>query len=108
MQQGVLVSERIKMLADTHAHLTEALGLVLTGAESAHPFAAAPGPIFDGPNRALGFHSKRSKRAAMFVEDGTIKVMQVSEAADDPAGDERPESSCAENMLALIAEVDKR
>jgi hypothetical protein len=39
----------------------------------------------------------------MFVEDGVIKVINVSEAPDDPAGDARPEASCAENMLKCIA-----
>ena len=38
----------------------------------------------------------------MFVDNGVIKVMQIAEAPDDPAGDARPEVSCIENMLALI------
>ena len=41
----------------------------------------------------------------MFVDDGTVKVMQVAEAADDPAGDARPEASCVENMLELIGKL---
>ena len=45
------------------------------------------------------------QRSAMYVVDGVVKVMQVSEAEDDPAGDARPEASCVENMLKLISEL---
>jgi hypothetical protein len=31
----------------------------------------------------------------MYVDNGVIKVMQVAEAPDDPAGDARPEVSCS-------------
>jgi len=103
--QGLAGSEMIDFVADSHAQLTEALGLVMTGTENPHPFSKAPGPVYDGPNKALGFHTKRSKRCAMFVVDGVIKVMQIAEAADDPAGDDRPEVSCIENMLKLIKEL---
>ena len=96
--QGLEGSELIEFLADTHGDLTEALGLVLTGDGKAYPKG-------DGPNKALGFHTKRCKRSAMFVDDGVIKVMQVSEAPDDPAGDARPESSCIENMIELIGKL---
>ena len=95
---GLEGSELIEFLADTHGDLTEALGLVLTG-------DGKPYPKGDGPNKALGFHTKRCKRCAMFVDDGTVKVMQVAEAADDPAGDARPEASCVENMLELIGKL---
>lgn len=103
--QGVDALAHVHMLADTQACLTEALGLVMTGAENPLPFAQAPGPVYDGPNKVLGFHTKRAKRAALFVDDGVVRVIQVSEAADDPAGDDRPEASCVENMLELIAEA---
>ena len=92
---GLEGSDMIEFLADTHADLTEALGLTLTG-------DGKPYPKGDGPNKALGFHTKRCKRSAMFVDNGVIKVMQIAEAPDDPAGDARPEVSCIENMLALI------
>jgi len=95
---GLDGSDMIEFLADTHGELTEALGLTLTGPGKAY----AQG---EGPNKALGFHTKRCKRSAMYVVDGTIKVMQISEAPDDPAGDARPEATCIENMLKLIAEV---
>ena len=41
----------------------------------------------------------------MFVDNGVIKVMQIAEADDDTAGGARPEVTCIENMLKLIAEV---
>jgi peroxiredoxin 5 len=76
----------IVFLGDPNSVVTRALDLELTN----------PGPCADlGPGRC--------KRFAMFVEDGVIKVINVSEAPDDPAGDARPEASCAENMLKCIA-----
>jgi hypothetical protein len=43
----------------------------------------------------------------MYVVDGVVKVMQIAEAADDPAGDARPEVSCGSccvrsNALARV------
>jgi len=93
--QGLAGSEMIEFLADTDASLTVALGLVLTGEGKAY----AQG---DGPNKALGFHTRRCKRSAMFVDNGVVKCMAIAEAPDDPAGDDRPEVSCIENMLKLI------
>ena len=95
---GLAGSDLIEFVADTDADLTEALGLVLTG--DGKPYGKTA-----GPNNALGFHTKRCKRSAMFVVDGVIKVMQVAEAPDDPAGDDRPEVSCIENMIKLIGEL---
>merc|ERR1719460_1536661 len=65
--QGMAGSDLIEFLADTDADLTKALGLVLTG----------PGKPYGkhaGPNNALGFHTKRCKRSAMYVVDGVVKV----------------------------------
>jgi peroxiredoxin len=45
----------------------------------------------------------RCKRFAAYVVDGVVKHIEVSEAEDDPAGDDRPEASCIDNMLAKIA-----
>jgi peroxiredoxin len=60
-----------------------------------------PGPVGKlGPNRC--------KRFGMYVVDGVVKVIQVSEnkgGADDPAGDDFPEDSCIDNMLKLISEL---
>lgn len=82
--QGVEGS-MITFLADTRGELTKALDLVLD-----HP----------GPMSVLG--NKRCKRFAAFVDNGVIKVLNVSEGPDDPAGDSDPSKSLVENMLASI------
>lgn len=102
--QGVAESPTIRMLSDNHSHLTQALGIQMTGADNPFPFAKVPHP-YDGPNKALGFHTKRCKRGAFFVDHGMIKVIEISEAPTDPAGDNFPESSCVENMLERIAQL---
>jgi len=86
--QGLAGSDMIEFVADTHAELTEALGIVLT----THP----------GPASKLGKHTKRCKRTAMYVVDGVIKVFTVAEAEDDPAGDDRPEATLIETLKPLI------
>jgi len=96
--QGLGGSDMIEFLADTDADLTMALGLELTG--NGKPYGKGA-----GPNKALGFHSRRCKRSAMYVVDGVVKVLQIAEAEDDPAGDARPEVSCVENMIKLIGEL---
>lgn len=78
----------ITFLADTRSELTQVLGVVLD-----HP----------GPMSVLG--NPRSKRFAMYLDDGVIKAFETSEKPDDPAGDSFPESSCVENMLELIKKV---
>mmetsp|Transcript_14086 Transcript_14086/g.48531 ORF Transcript_14086/g.48531 Transcript_14086/m.48531 type:complete len:97 (-) Transcript_14086:286-576(-) len=89
--QGIPKGSIITMLADTQAALTEALDIVLT----THP----------GPAGKLGAHTKRCKRAAYYVDNGVIKIRQIAEAEDDPAGDDRPEASCIDNMLSLIEKL---
>ena len=81
-----IAGSNISFIADPNSLVTKALGMEMT-----HP----------GPCAVLG--PKRCKRFAMFVEDGTIKVINVSEGPDDPAGDAHPESSCIDNMLKDIA-----
>jgi len=78
----------ITMLGDTQSELTAALGITIE-----HP----------GPGSVLGAQTKRCKRAAYYVVDGTIKVVQISEGPDDPAGDTDPSASCIDNMLKLIS-----
>ena len=53
-----------------------------------------------GPLSALG--NLRSKRFALFVDDGVIKVESVSETPDDPAGGADPSASCVDAMLEKI------
>ena len=94
--QGLAGSELIEFVADTDADLTKALGLVLTG--DGKPYGKS-----EGPNNALGYHTMRCKRSAMYCVDGVLKAMRIAEAPDDPAGDDKPEESCIENMLKVIA-----
>eukprot|EP01051_Picozoa_sp_SAG22_P007513 SAG22_NODE_531_length_9422_cov_86.532983_7_plen_101_part_00 len=82
--QGVEGS-MVTFLADTRSELTKALGVVLD-----HP----------GPMGVLG--NPRCKRFAIYADDGVIKVFNVSEGPDDPAGDDNPTSSCVDAMLAAI------
>lgn len=79
----------VKFLADPRAEVTRALGMELT---------------HEGPTYKLG---ARCKRFAMFVDDGAIKAVCVSESAEDPAGDDHPEATCAENMMKEVACVLK-
>lgn len=44
----------------------------------------------------------RSKRFALYVVDGVVKSVQVSEGEDDPAGDGDPSASLADNMLKIV------
>ena len=100
--QGLAGSDLIEFVADVQAALTEALGIMLTG--EGKPYGAG-----EGPNYALGFHTKRCKRSAIYVVDGVIKVMSISEGGPngefDPAGDSFPQSSCIENVLELIGKL---
>jgi len=72
----------ITTLADPRSVLTKALGLVLD---------------HEGPMSVLG--NPRCKRFSMLIDDGIIKTINVAAAADDPAGNERPEVSLVEKML---------
>ena len=94
--QGLAASDLIEFVADTDSDLTDALGLQLTG--DGKPYGKS-----SGPNNALGYNSRRCKRTCMYVDHGVVKVMQVAEALDDPAGDDRPELACIENILKLMA-----
>ena len=75
----------ITFLADTRGELTRELGVVLD---------------HRGAVEVLG--GKRSKRFAIYADDGVIKHFAVSEAEDDPAGDADPSASCVDAMLEAI------
>ena len=81
-----IAGSNMTFLGDPNGEVAKALGMVLTD----------PGPVYKlGPNR--------SKRFTMFVEDGVIKVVALSEAPGDPAGDDDPSNSCIDSVLAKIA-----
>ena len=78
--QGVEGSDFITMMGDPSGSVTNALDMVLD-----HP----------GPMGVLGY--KRCKRFAMYIDNGTIKLVKVSEAGpmgeEDPPGDAYPEGT---------------
>jgi len=78
----------VNMMGDPSGAFTDALDLKMTD----------PGPPSVG---IIG----RSKRFALYVDDGEVKYMAVSEGEDDPAGDAAPEASCAPDMLKAIKDL---
>jgi len=76
---------RITFLGDPEGVLTRKLEMELT-----HPGPASVGIV------------GRCKRFAIYAVDGIVKYVAVSEAEDDPAGDERPEATLAEAMLTAV------
>ena len=81
-----IAGTNITFFADTSCKLTEALDMVMTD----------PGPL-----RALG--NLRCKRFALYVDNGVIKHVGLSEGPGDPAGDEDNSKSAVKGMLAAIA-----
>lgn len=79
---------RITFLGDPEGVLTRELEMELTH----------PGPISAG---IVG----RCKRFALYAVGGVVKYVAVSEAEDDPAGDERPEATLADAMLRAVLSV---
>lgn len=75
----------INMMGDPAAELTKALDV-----EMVHPGPPSVGII------------GRCKRFAMHVVDGVVKYVAISEAPDDPAGDDNPSASLAPAMLENI------
>jgi len=75
----------ITFLGDPASVLTQALDMVLD-----HP----------GPMSVLGY--PRCKRFAIYAEDGVIKVWNLSEKEDDPAGDDDPSAVLPDAMISSI------
>lgn len=87
--QGVDESKNIiTMMGDPSSVLTRALGMELVH----------PGPYGKGL-------LNRCKRFAMYLEDGVVKVLKISEASDDPAGDDDPEATLAPSMIKAILNI---
>lgn len=75
----------VSFMGDPAGELTKALDMEMT-----HP----------GP-RSVGIIG-RCKRFALYVVDGEVKVVQISESDDDPAGDDFPEDTLPDAMLEAI------
>lgn len=76
----------ITFLGDPTGSLTKALDMELT-----HP----------GPVLGAGLIG-RSKRFALYVVNGEVKYLAVSEKEDDPAGDDDPTTTLAPAMMDEI------
>lgn len=81
----------IRLVGDPHTDLTAKLGMVLD---------------HDGP-RGVGLVN-RCKRVAMYVNNCKIKILKVAEKSDDPAGDEFPEVTLAEQMIKDLDALPKQ
>jgi peroxiredoxin len=75
----------IKLYGDPAGELTKALDM-----EMNHP----------GPEGKGLFG--RCKRHALYVENGVIKAVHISESEDDPAGDADPSNTLADAMMKAI------
>ena len=82
-------SSILHLFADPYGLVTEALDMELTAA---------------GP-KMVGLVN-RSKRYALYIVDGIVKIARIAEAEDDPAGDDRPDSTLAEAMIEAIQEYN--
>ena len=87
--QKVNHASLLTFMGDPTGALTKALGMELT----------ADGPIGKGL-------IDRCKRHALYVVDGKVKAVRISEADDDPAGDDRPEATCAPAMLEIVTAAE--
>ena len=75
----------IKFLGDPSGAFTDATDMKMT-----HPGPPSVGII------------GRCKRHAMYIVDGIVKAVSISEGPDDPAGDDDPSATLAEAMLATV------
>lgn len=75
----------VTFMADPAGDLTKALDMEMT-----HPGPPSVGII------------GRCKRFAIHADDEEIKAVVVSEGPDDPAGDDDPSKTLAENMLEIV------
>jgi peroxiredoxin 5 len=85
--QGVEGS-MIKFLADPSGAFTDAIDMKMT-----HPGPPSVGII------------GRCKRHALYIEDGIVKAVRISEGPDDPAGDDDPSATLADAMLETVAQA---
>lgn len=91
IDQKVPEDSIVKLMGDPYAILTEKLDMELT---------------HSGP-KSVGLIN-RCKRHALYVVDGSVKIVRVAEKANDPAGDEFPDITLAESMIEAIKELRKK
>lgn len=90
IDQKVPSDSIIKLMGDPYALLTEKLDMEMTHA---------------GP-KSVGLIN-RCKRHALYVVDGSVKIVRVAEKENDPAGDDFPDVTLAESMIDAIRELRK-
>jgi len=89
-------SDFLTFMGDPSSTLTSALDMELVElGEGQAEIDGTFGPYFKGL-------FKRSKRFAMYIKDGEIVLTKVAQALSDPAGDDFPEATLAETMVADI------
>jgi len=93
--QGCADEPFLKFAGDPTSALTSALDKELKEYEGMPEIDGTFGPYFKGLYQ-------RCKRFAMYIMDGEIVLTKVSEAVDDPAGDDFPEATLAPALLEDI------
>lgn len=94
--QGVADEPFIKFVSDPSSALTSALDMELAPlGEGQAEIDGVFGPYYKGL-------VKRCKRFVMYVMDGEIKLTKVAQALTDPAGDDFPEATLADTIVADI------
>jgi len=79
----------VKFFADPTGEFTKHFGMEMTH----------PGPVAKG---LIG----RSKRFALYIENGVVRYQALAEDPEfDPAGDDFPEKTMHEQMIAAIKEL---
>lgn len=94
--QGVSDNDFITFMGDPTSALTLALDMELKElGEGQAEEDGMFGPFYKGLRN-------RCKRHAMYVKDGEIVLTKVAQALTDPAGDDFPEATLAETLVADI------
>jgi peroxiredoxin len=70
------------MLGDPHSNLATAFDMKM-----------------DNPGPYGKFGQQRSKRFSALFVNGKLKILNLAERGDDPAGDDHPENSLVEKMI---------
>jgi len=78
----------IELYGDPRSEVTEALGVVLD-----HP----------GPMSVLG--NPRCQRFSLLVDNGVVRTFNLAASNDDPAGDDKPEISMVDKMIADLKNI---
>jgi len=86
--QGTDTSSFITMMGDPAGEFTDKIDMKMTD----------PGPPSVG---IVG----GCKRHAIFVDDGTVKFVAISEAENDPAGDDDPSATIASALLTAVKDL---